>query len=208
MAERARRRRARPGAAAAHPLPDTAAQIGPPDPHRRYELRRRGWTSRRVSLHDASGTQLALLSLRVPVRVRFADRSAVVARARRLGPFELREPDGTVRATLEIRSTRREQAQLVTEGCRLELRRHRRFGRRILAVEDPTQGVAVGDPADGLVLTSPTARPQVGELRQHRVASLRHELLLPGSVPLEGIVLLSWWLAVLARRERMAMGRG
>lgn len=208
MAERSRRRRARHGAAAGNPLPDSAVQIGPPDPRRRYVLRRRGWTSRRVSLQDDSGTQLALLSLRVPVRVRFADRSAVVARARRLGPFELREPDGTVRAALEIRSTRREHAQLVAGDCRLELRRQRRFGRRILAVEDPTQGVAVGDPADGLLLGSPTARPQVGELRQHRVASLHHELLLPGTVPLDGIVLLSWWLAVLARRERMAMGRG
>ncbi len=208
MAERVRRRRGRPGAAATPDVRQPAGRFGPPDPRRRYELRRRGWTSRRVSLHDASGVQLAHLTLKVPVRVQFTDRSAVVARARRLGPFELREADGSVLAALDIRSIRREQAQLLAGDCRLEVHRQRRFGRRVLVVEDPTQGVAVGDPSDGLVLRSPTSPPPVGELRQHRVASLRHQLLLPEDVPLDGIVLLAWWLAVLARRERMAMGRG
>ncbi len=161
-----------------------------------------------MTLHDASGAQLAYLTLNMTVRVQLAGRSAIVARARRCGPFELREVDGAVRATLDIRNTRREQAQLLAGGCRLELRRSRGFGRRILVVEDSAQGVAVGDPADGQRLGSPTARRQVGQVRQHRVASLRHELLVPEAVPLDGVVLLAWWLAVLARRERMAMGRG
>ena len=208
MADRDRRWRGESATAAGPQLPEPQVQVGPPDPRRRYELRRRGWTSRRVSLHDASGAQLAHLTLRVPVRVELVGRSAVVARARRLGPFELREADGTVLAALDIRSIRREQAQLVAGSCRLELHRQRRFGRRVLVVEDPTRGVAVGDPSEGLVLRSPTSPAPVGELRQHRVASLRHELLLPEDVPLDGIVLLAWWLAVLARRERMAMGRG